>query len=772
MQKAKGKQRETWFVKREATAPATFAWHTSISYFARRLGAVVCVLLLSAPALARVTWIPKSSTLGHLPHPNAGSQQTCCVVGDIDNDGVDDFVVGERTKTPSVVWYKYNGTGWNKYVIDDTHLKPEAGGDAFDIDRDGDIDVVFGQDASGNKMWWWENPYPNFGRPWTRRYLKNSGAPKHHDQSFADYDGDGRAELLSWNQRDKKLLFYEIPDDPAATEPWPCTAVYQWSQGREREGFPSIPVDIDLDGTVDIIGGGRWFKHVGEGKFKEHVIDGDMTFTQCAAGQLVKGGCPEVVFSPGDMDGKAKWYHWDGDKWAAHKLRHVRHGHTCEVRDVDRDGNLDIMIGEMGSPGAGNEARIYLWYGDGEGHFQETIAWQGQGIHEGRFGDFDGDGDLDILLKPYHHNSPRLDILLNGGTQQASLDNWRRHHVADLPKRAMLAQAGDVNGDGDMDLVAGGWWWQNPGRLDGQWQQHTIGEPLRNMAAVYDFDGDTDLDVLGTQGVGSDSNHDFVWARNDGSGTFEVLDNIDYTGGGDFLQGCALGEIGRGLQIALSWHRDGGGIYALNVPTDASGQTWTTTLLSTTVSSPPQGEDLSLGDIDRDKDLDLLLGEKWLRNDGDTWTTFELGKVTEGEPDRVDLADVNGDGRLDAVVSLENGTDVLWYEAPADPTKKWTRHKLGTVAGQGFSMDTADFDLDGDPDVVIGEHRGQENNRVVIFANTGNDTSWPMHVIDSAPKNQIDHHDGTQAVDLDRDGDLDIISIGWYNPKVWVFENQ
>jgi hypothetical protein len=115
------------------------------------------------------------------------------------------------------------------------------------------------------------------------------------------------------------------------------------------------------------------------------------------------------------MDGDAKWYQWDGAQWKAHTLCHVRHGHTCEIRDVDRDGNLDIMIGEMGEPGAGDDAHIYLWYGDGQGHFEETIAWHGQGIHEGLLGDFDGDGDLDILLKPYHHNSPRLDILLNAG---------------------------------------------------------------------------------------------------------------------------------------------------------------------------------------------------------------------------------------------------------------------------------------------------------------------------------------------------------------------
>jgi len=61
-----------------------------------------------------------------------------------------------------------------------------------------------------------------------------------------------------------------------------------------------------------------------------------------------------------------------------------------------------------------------------------------------------------------------------------------------------------------------------------------------------------------------------------------------------------VGDLGRGVQVLLSWHRDGGGIHALNVPRDPVGQRWTSTLLSTTVSSPPQGEDLALGDLDRD----------------------------------------------------------------------------------------------------------------------------------------------------------------------------
>ena len=113
------------------------------------------------------------------------------------------------------------------------------------------------------------------------------------------------------------------------------------------------------------------------------------------------------------MDGEAKWYQWDGERWKGRVLRFVVHGHTCEIRDVDRDGNLDIFIGEMGNPGAGDKAQTFVWYGDGKSGFRETVVSKGQGIHEGLLSDLDGDGHMDILMKPYNHNAPRLDILLN-----------------------------------------------------------------------------------------------------------------------------------------------------------------------------------------------------------------------------------------------------------------------------------------------------------------------------------------------------------------------
>lgn len=374
-------------------------------------------LLLAASASLAVagdpSWVLKSSISGDIPVPNQGKQQTCCVVADLDGDGIEDFVVGERTETPSVVWYKCNGKGWDKRVIDDTRLSPEAGGVCCDVDGDGDQDVILGQDSRGSEIWWWENPCPKFSKPWIRRLIKKDGPKQHHDQTAADFDGDGKLDFVSWNQHGKQLLLFEIPEDSHAANVWTSTPIYAWDSGRAMEGFPSTPVDIDLDGQVDVVGGGRWFKHQGRKKFEAKVIDDKQRFTQCAAGQLIEGGRPEVVFSPGDIDGDAKWYQWNGGKWVAHMLGFVVHGHTCEIGDVNGDGNLDIFIGEMGNPGAGDNAKVYIWYGNGKGEFRKTVAWQGQGIHEGLLSDLDGDGDLDILMKPYNHNSPRIDVLLN-----------------------------------------------------------------------------------------------------------------------------------------------------------------------------------------------------------------------------------------------------------------------------------------------------------------------------------------------------------------------
>ena len=152
-----------------------------------------------------------------------------------------------------------------------------------------------------------------------RQLLKNAGGRSITIQSAADFAAMARSSTLVEPGRQANCSFGPFRPRPADPAAWKATAIYSWEGGQELEGFPSIPTDIDGDGKVDIVGGGRWFKHREGMKFEPMVVDDAMRFTQCAAGQLVEGGRAEIVFSPGDADGEAKWYEWTRP-WVPHVL--------------------------------------------------------------------------------------------------------------------------------------------------------------------------------------------------------------------------------------------------------------------------------------------------------------------------------------------------------------------------------------------------------------------------------------------------------------------
>lgn len=731
-----------------------------------------------APAQPLPRWTHLSSSHGDIPSPGPSKQQTGSLICEVTGDGVADFFVVTRVIGPAVTLFVRTATGWTKRVPEPDFLRIEAGGACGDVDGDGDNDIVFGADAGDNHIWWWENPAPDTGARWTRHVIKSSGANKHHDQIFADFDGDGREELVSWNQRAHALLFYEIPANPKGDAEWPVKKIFEWT-GGEHEGLAAA--DINGDGVTDIVGGGRWFEHTADGEFQAHVIDEQFAFSRAAAGQLVGGGRPEVVFAPGDVNGPIRWYEWKDSNWVGHDLpdNDLLHGHSIGLGDVNGDGHNDIFSAEMGRWGSQQArqnpgARSRVFYGDGQGGFRQQTVSRGFGNHEARLGDLDGDGDLDILAKPYGWRTPRVDIWLNQSPapRKLSLDRWERHVIdAEKPWRAVWIYPGDMNGDGRPDIVAGGWWYENPGDLADSWTRHDLGEPLKNAAAVSDFDGDGDLDVLGRTGEASKADPNFVWAQNDGAGAFTIHRNIPRAEG-DFLQGVAVGlfsELHRRPSVALSWHRADQGIQMLEVPPNPVLDDW----LWSRISPYSQDEQISIGDLDRDGDPDLYLGTWWLRNDnGGHWTSIQANPA-EGLPDRNRLADINGDGKLDAVVGYESSRapgKLAWYQVPARTEEEWTEHEIAQVIGP-MSMDVGDVDQDGDFDVVLGQHNliDPTQSKLLIYENAdGAGGSWTVHDASAGDE----HHDGSQLVDLDGDGDLDIISLGWTHPRVVIYENK
>src|SRR5690349_9803239 len=67
---------------------------------------------------AALRWEHLSSKAGDLPVPGESTQQTGAIVADLDQDGLNDFVLSFRQKAPALVWYRRTGKGWDRYVIE------------------------------------------------------------------------------------------------------------------------------------------------------------------------------------------------------------------------------------------------------------------------------------------------------------------------------------------------------------------------------------------------------------------------------------------------------------------------------------------------------------------------------------------------------------------------------------------------------------------------------------------------------------------------------
>ena len=257
---------------------------------------------------------------------------------------------------------------------------------------------------------------------------------------------------------------------------------------------------------------------------------------------------------------------------------------------------------------------------------------------------------------------------------------------------------------------------------------------------------------------------------------FTIHGNIEEAFG-TYLQGVAVGEFVSGsLEVALSWHKSERGLQMITVPADPVSEVWVWREISNTSFH----EGIDAADIDADGDLDLLLGTSWLRNDtpaGSTtrtagpWTLHLLHE-TGLEPDRNLLADINADGRMDAVIGYEaigKPGKLAWYEQPEQATDPWSERFIAEILGP-MSVSVVDMDEDGDYDIVAGEHTkvGQVASLYLFENLDGRGQSWVSQLVSTG----YEHHMGAQVVDLDLDGDKDVYSIGWTHSSLLAYENR
>jgi hypothetical protein len=244
--------------------------------------------------------------------------------------------------------------------------------------------------------------------------------------------------------------------------------------------------------------------------------------------------------------------------WKKTVIDKVFRSEGVAVADVDRDGKMDILAGDVWYQAPAWKMQPFRKLGDykdgAAGYSQNFACWAD---------DLNGDGYADLIVigfpgAPCHwYENPKgqpgmwpqhliwksacnetpqyLDLFQTGkrvllmGTQpegqmawfapgQDPTQPWQLHAVSEAGKKAPGTDrfshglgAGDVNGDGRLDVIVTGGWWEQPAdalQATTPWQFHpaNLGAPCADMFA-QDLDGDGKPDVL------SSSAHGYgIWA--------------------------------------------------------------------------------------------------------------------------------------------------------------------------------------------------------------------------------------------------------------------
>lgn len=361
-----------------------------------------------------------------------------------------------------------------------------------------------------------------------------------------------------------------------------------------------------------------------------------------------------------------------------------------------------------GSPSSG----VYIPYG-GEGYFSEINAGSLAGAQDSSvvLGDLDGDGDLDLILTGTDSTlNKTAKVYLNDGDGAYT---EKTQTVALSPMSYSSAALGDIDGDGDLDLVIiGDWGTSSMSPISKIYRNDGTGDFTEinaySLTSVYygsialgdiDRDGDLDLVITGDTTTGSYSTKIYL---NDGTGNFTESGSLT----GLAHSSIALGDIDNDgdLDLIATGHAYPSSATSTVYKNDGSGSFASSSSLTGVGNSA-----IALGDLDGDGDLDLVMtgygstytGQIYL-NDG-TGAFLASGTITGVYMGSVVLGDLDGDGDLDLIATGQNtGSSMASKIYLNDGSGSFAEINSGILVNvRESSMALGDIDGDGDLDLIF-----------------------------------------------------------------------
>ena len=392
---------------------------------------------------------------------------------------------------------------WREHLIDDVTLTGVAisGSDGLvmgDVDGDGFEDIVSVHESDttydgmpdGHVRLAFGSDNPD---QWTNITLADgteAGAPE--DAVIADINQDGLPDVAVAAEL-AHIIYLQNPGRSAREESWP-RLILPMTQNR-GSWLRVFAADFNGDGRLELVAPNKGAQNPVGANFE----------TKTSISIFAVDGDP-----------------LQAENWHEQALGNYSVPHNAHPVDLDGDGDIDVVGGIRGS------SRLVFLENRTENKFafvERPIKIEGamaNGFHM-VFADLNGDDRLDIVTVAGIPNDWAAWSWLE---QPADLTKpWIFHRIGDLlPDMMTGVDAADIDGDGDLDVISGGYsrgsrsedsdvdvakpmgriaWFQNPGIIGEAWTRHDISRRQRGMFDMFvarDLDKDGDVDFVSTRG--------------------------------------------------------------------------------------------------------------------------------------------------------------------------------------------------------------------------------------------------------------------------------